>query len=224
MAGTSLHTWMAEMLDTGSAPGTVRTGQLAAWLIATGQLPTDPFPGIKGPAQRHPVVMPLSDDELRALIATCATPTHRPHEPLHHRRDEAIIRLMMETGIRAGELITLRTEDLDLPAGRITIRFGTGGRRDCALRHRARNAAAGDQPALTLPPSACRHRVSHRSQRPTPRRAKRTRASALVRGRTHRTGCWAEPYRGRAAGMSPRSGSYACLARRRTAERDTGSW
>jgi integrase len=133
MSRTSLHTWMAELLDTGSAPGTVRTRQLAvrrfaAWLIATGQLPGDPFVGIKGPAQRYPVVTPLSDDELRALIATCTSPTHRKGEPLHHRRDEAIIRLMMETGIRAGELISLETADVDLPAGRITIRHGKGGR------------------------------------------------------------------------------------------------
>jgi site-specific recombinase XerD len=133
MARTSLHTWMAQMLDSGAAAGTVRTRQLAvkrfsAWLIATGQLPTDPFVGIKGPAQRYPVVTPLTDDELRALIATCTTPTHRPGEPLHHRRDEAIIRLMMETGIRAGELIALSTDDLDLAAGRITIRCGKGGR------------------------------------------------------------------------------------------------
>ncbi|HWI42213.1 MAG TPA: tyrosine-type recombinase/integrase [Nocardioides sp.] len=133
MARTSLHTWMAQMLDSGAAPGTVRTRQLAvkrfsAWLIATEQLPTDPFLGIKGPAQRYPVVTPLSEDELRALIATCTTPTYRPGEPLHHRRDEAIIRLMLETGIRAGELIALHTDDLDLAAGRITIRFGKGGR------------------------------------------------------------------------------------------------
>ena len=50
----------------------------------------------------------------------------RPDEPLHHRRDEAIIRLMVETGIRAGELIALRTDDLDLSAGRITIHVGKG--------------------------------------------------------------------------------------------------
>jgi integrase len=133
MARTSLHSWMAQLLDTGAAPGTVRTRQLAvkrftAWLIATEQLPGDPFAGIKGPAQRYPVITPLSDDQLRALIATCTTPTHRRDEPLHHRRDEAIIRLMFETGIRAGEPIALRIDDLDLVAGRITIRFGKGGR------------------------------------------------------------------------------------------------
>jgi integrase len=131
---TSLQTWMAHLLDTGSAPGTVRTRhlavrRLAAWLIATGGLPADPFLGIKGPVQRQAVLTPLSADELRALIETCTRPTRRIDEPFHHRRDEAIIRLMMETGIRAGELIALRTDDLDPPDGRITVRCAKGGRR-----------------------------------------------------------------------------------------------
>lgn len=67
-------------------------------------------------------------DSSRALIGTCTHPTFRVDEPFHHRRDEAIIRLMTETGIRAGELVALSTDDLDLPAGRITVRFGKGGR------------------------------------------------------------------------------------------------
>jgi integrase len=130
---TSLQTWMAHLLDTGSAPGTVRTRhlavrRLAAWLIATSRLPANPFLGVKGPVQRQAMVTPLSDNELRALIGTCTIPTFRTDEPFHHRRDEAIIRLMMETGIRAGELIALRTDDLDLTRGTITVRFGKGGR------------------------------------------------------------------------------------------------
>jgi hypothetical protein len=44
--------------------------RLAARLIATGRLLADPFLGIKWPVQRQPVVMPLSDDKLRALITT----------------------------------------------------------------------------------------------------------------------------------------------------------
>jgi integrase len=113
--------------------GTVQTRhlavrRLAAWLIATSKLPGDPFVGVKGPVQRQAVVTPLSDEELRALIETCTNPTFRTDEPFHHRRDEAILRLMMETGIRAGELIALRTDDLDLTAGRIIVRFGKGGR------------------------------------------------------------------------------------------------
>ena len=129
----SLLTWMAHLLDAGAAPGTVRSRQLAvkrfaAWLLATGQLAADPFAGIKGPPQRHALVTPLREDELRALIRTCTHPTFRVDEPFHHVRDEAVIRLMMETGIRAGELIGLDVDDLDLRAGRILVRFGKGGR------------------------------------------------------------------------------------------------
>jgi site-specific recombinase XerC len=70
---------MAHLLDTGSAPGTVRIRHMAvrrfaAWLIATSRLRADPFVGVKGPVHRQAVVMPLSDDELRALIGTCTNP------------------------------------------------------------------------------------------------------------------------------------------------------
>jgi site-specific recombinase XerD len=130
---TTMTTWMSEMLDAGAAPGSARIRQLGvrrfvAWLIGTGQVPLDPFAGVKGPKQTQKLVTPLSDDDLRALIATCVTPTHRASEPLHHRRDEAIIRLMFETGIRIGETIALQVDDLDLAVGRVTIRRGKGGR------------------------------------------------------------------------------------------------
>lgn len=74
-----------------------------AWLIAVGSLRAYQFLGIKEPKQHHPLVIPLIDEELRALLATCTAPTHRPDEPLHHRRDESIIRLMFETCILSGE-------------------------------------------------------------------------------------------------------------------------
>lgn len=132
MLRTSLQTWMAHLLETGSAPGTVlarkqSVKRFADWLLATGQVPGHPFLGVKGPAQRRYIVLPLSDDELRALIATCTHPVHRPDEKLHHRRDEALIRLMLETGIRAGEVVALLLADLDLDIHRITVRRGKGG-------------------------------------------------------------------------------------------------
>jgi site-specific recombinase XerD len=128
----SMTTWMREMLAAGAAPGSARIRRLGvrrfvAWLIATGHVPVDPFAGIKGPKQTQKLVTPLTDDQLRALIATCATPTHRPDEPLHHRRDEAIIRLMFETGVRIGETIALQVDDVALDARRVTIRRGKGG-------------------------------------------------------------------------------------------------
>lgn len=133
LARTTMTTWMSDMLQGGAAPGSARIRQLGvrrfvAWLIATGHVPVDPFAGIKGPKQTQKLVTPLTDDQLRALIATCTTPAHRVDEPLHHRRDEAIIRLMFETGIRIGETIALQVDDVDLKAGRVSVRRGNGGR------------------------------------------------------------------------------------------------
>lgn len=129
----TMTAWMSGQLDAGAAPGSARIRQLGvrrfvAWLIATGHVPIDPFAGVKGPKQTQKLVTPLTDDDLRVLIATCTVPTHRADEPLHHRRDEAIIRLMFETGIRIGETIALQVDDIDLDAGRVTIRRGKGSR------------------------------------------------------------------------------------------------
>lgn len=119
MSRAALNQWIADMLDVGAAPGTARIRQLAvrrfaAWLTAGGELQDDPFLGIKAPRVEPPLVEPLTHDELRALIKTCAVPDTPPdtatptESTLHHRRDEAIIRLMFETAIRSGEVVDLQ--------------------------------------------------------------------------------------------------------------------
>ena len=165
MNRTSLNRFVAGLLDAGRAAGTARVRQLAvrrftAWLIVEGRLPADPFWGMTAPKVDQPVVDPLTDDELRALIDACTAPhSTGPHEPLHHRRDEAIVRLMLETGIRVGEVVALETRDLDLVNGLVNVRRGKGGtgrvvpigpaviealRRYLALRDRHRLAHASD--------------------------------------------------------------------------------
>lgn len=139
MNRTSLNHFVAGMLDAGPAAGTARVRQLAvrrftAWLIVEGHLTADPFWGVKAPKVDQPVVESLTDDELRALIKACAalggidgTTFTAPGERLHHRRDEAIVRLMFETGIRTGEVVALEIGDLDLVNGLVHVRRGKGG-------------------------------------------------------------------------------------------------
>jgi integrase len=125
MSRAALNSWIAGLLDAGAAPGTARIRQLAvrrfaSWLTAGGEITTDPFPGVKAPRVVPALVEPLTDDELRALISTCAVPEALPDgkraagDVLHHRRDEAIIRLMVETAIRSGEVVDLQLDDVDL--------------------------------------------------------------------------------------------------------------
>ncbi len=97
---------------------------------AGGELATHPFPGMNAPHVEPPLVEPLTDAELRALIATCMVSDEpgAADEILHHRRDEAIIRLMFETAIRSGEVVNLQLDDVDVIARLITIRSGKCGR------------------------------------------------------------------------------------------------
>jgi site-specific recombinase XerD len=134
MTRSSLNLFTAGLLDGGAAASTARSRQLgvrrfAAWLTEEGEIPADPFLGIKSPKLDEKVIEPLSDDQLRALLKACVPPKGaEPREAMRHRRDEAMVRLMLETGMRAGEVVALQHDDLDLTAGLVTVRRGKGGK------------------------------------------------------------------------------------------------
>lgn len=124
------------LIDGGNSAATARSRQLGlrrfvSWLADEGEIPADPLLGIKPPKLDKQVIEPLSDDELKALIKTCqvsAGDRGTPGVVFRHRRDEAIIRLMMETGARAGEVVAITLDDLNLKDGLVTIRRGKGGK------------------------------------------------------------------------------------------------
>ena len=130
----SLRAWVTALLDGGNAPATARSRQLAvrrftAWLAEEGEIPADPFVGVKAPKLDAHVVEPLTDDELRRLLKACTPPKGAtPAEALRYRRDEAMLRLMLETGARAGEVVAIGRADVDLAAGTAIIRRGKGGK------------------------------------------------------------------------------------------------
>ena len=134
MTKPALNLWVAELLEAGAAASTARARQLAvrrfsAWLAEEGEIPVEPFLGIEAPKLDERVVEPLTDDELRALLKACQPPKKsEPKEAMRHRRDEALVRVMFETGTRAGEAVALQLEDVDLMAGSITVRRGKGGK------------------------------------------------------------------------------------------------
>jgi site-specific recombinase XerD len=119
--------WIASLLDDGAEASTARSRQLAvrrfsAWLAAEGEIERDELATLQPPKLDSKAIHPLTDDELRALIAACKGPT------LRDKRDEAIVRLMIETGARAGEVLALTVADVDLAAGVAVIRRGKGGK------------------------------------------------------------------------------------------------
>lgn len=123
----SVTGFVGDLLEHGAQPATARVRQLAvrrfsAWLVEEGETTTDPLLGIKAPKLDTKVVEPLTDDQLKALLKACAGPEMRD------RRDEAILRLMLESGIRAGEVVALGVADVDLMAGTAVVRRGKGGK------------------------------------------------------------------------------------------------
>jgi integrase len=96
--------------------------RFTAWLVDEGELDTDPLLGMKQPKLDRKVVEALTDDELTRMIKACNG------KNLKDRRDEAIVRLMAETGLRAGEVIGLQTTDVDLQRGLVTVTRGKGGK------------------------------------------------------------------------------------------------
>ena len=119
--------FVTDLLDQGAEPATARSRQLAlrrfsAWLLDEGEAARDELLGTRPPKLDEKVVDPLTDSELKGLIAACSGPA------LMDRRDEAIVRLMLETGIRAGEVVGLTVADIDLGCGSAVVRRGKGGK------------------------------------------------------------------------------------------------
>ena len=96
--------------------------RFSAWLAEEGEIEDDPLLGLKAPKLDAKVTDSLTDDELRRLIKACGGKEFRD------RRDDAIVRLMAETGMRAGELLGLSVADVDLVRGMATVRRGKGGK------------------------------------------------------------------------------------------------
>jgi site-specific recombinase XerD len=122
-----VQAFLAGLLDDGQEGNTAKSRDLAlkryaAWLVAEGELDTNPLLGLKPPKADHKVVQALNDDELKRIIKACNG------KSLQDRRDEAIVRLMLETGLRASEVLALRVSDVNLQEGLATVHRGGKGR------------------------------------------------------------------------------------------------
>lgn len=124
----TVSAFTVNLLDNGAEPATARTRQqslrrFSNWLADEGEIEADELLTLKPPRLDTKVVEPLTDAELTELIKAC-----RVGKSLRDRRDEAIVRLMLETGARAGEVAAMTTADIDLSRGMAIIRRGKGGR------------------------------------------------------------------------------------------------
>jgi integrase/recombinase XerD len=80
-------------------------------------------------------VEPFTRQEVERLLHACKhsrlakTKGRQPFKMLRptHRRDTAILLLLLDTGLRASELCALRVRDIDMATGEIKVRHGRDG-------------------------------------------------------------------------------------------------
>ena len=125
-----------------------------AFLVEEGEVRTSPMDRVPAPSQKRALVSVIDIDDLRRLVATCTTDT------FEDRRDLAILRLLIDTGMRIGELAAMTVHELELERARITV-VGTGGTRQLLLEpktvgalrrylHARRGHRAAGRPELWL--------------------------------------------------------------------------
>lgn len=95
--------------------------QLFKWLRADEEIDVDPFDRMKPPAVPEQPVPVITDEHLKALLDVCKG------NSFANRRDTAILRTLIDCGVRIGELIGLRVEDVDLDQG-VFLVVGKGRR------------------------------------------------------------------------------------------------
>jgi integrase len=78
------------------------------WALAGGELEASPMAGMRPPQIPEIPVPVLTEDQLRRLLKAC------DGRDFAARRDSAIIRLLIDTGLRRGECAGILLDDLDL--------------------------------------------------------------------------------------------------------------
>jgi site-specific recombinase XerD len=119
--------FVASLFDAGQSANTARSRHAAlkrfsAWCAAENEIGVDALAGMVLPQADVKVTDPLTEAELRDLVKACQG------SGFADRRDEAMVRLMAETGLRASECAGLKLADVDVYRGVATVVRGKGGR------------------------------------------------------------------------------------------------
>jgi site-specific recombinase XerD len=152
--------WLQSLRTRGLTDGTILTRwrglrRFTNWLLSEQIIHADPLAGIRVDAPEAPSVPILTDEELSALLAACSGRTFTD------LRDTAFLRLLIDCGVRVGEMCGIDLKHLNLDEGCVQVTgkgsrvrmayFGnkTGVALDRYLRARRGHRHAAD-PALLL--------------------------------------------------------------------------
>jgi site-specific recombinase XerD len=117
--------WFAAQRQGGLKPATIRSRWIAlrnlyGWLHDEEEIDSNPMARVKVEKANPEPVRVLTDEEQMALLRACEG------KGFLERRDLAIIRLLMATGLRLSECANLRIADLDLHNRTVFVEHGKG--------------------------------------------------------------------------------------------------
>lgn len=116
----AIREWLAQLSEI-QEPGTVKTRyrglfRFCAWLVDEDELDSNPMATLSPPSLTMKPVPVVGDAELAALLKACAG------KEFNDRRDEAMIRLLLDCGLRVSELCGLRIDQVDLDNSMAMVR------------------------------------------------------------------------------------------------------
>lgn len=117
----SAERWMIHMLHVEARKKNTICSRLvglrsfSAWLLSEGETPVDICFYVKQPKLDQTVVNDVGDDDLKKVLKMCKGIRFIDY------RDEAAIRVFVETGMRAAELLALTVDDVDMARGLIKV-------------------------------------------------------------------------------------------------------
>ncbi len=123
--------YLSSLRARGNKPSTVQTRYKGlrvffGWLVAEEVIDRNPLDNVKVDQPPEEPVPVLTEDELRRLLAAC------DGKSFDERRDTAMVRLFVDTGMRRQELVNLRLDDIDVFDTQTALVVGKGSRpRSC---------------------------------------------------------------------------------------------
>lgn len=92
--------------------------RFSRWLVSEGELDKAPTEGVDVPQRTDKPVRIITDEEWRRLMKACSRPRGRAgkfdQDIFDGRRDEVILRLLLDCGFRVSELTGITLDDVDL--------------------------------------------------------------------------------------------------------------
>jgi site-specific recombinase XerD len=131
--------FLGDVLERGEATTAraylVALKSFSRWAFEEEEIPANECAGISPPKLSEKVLPPFSEDELKALLKAC------DGKRFLDRRDEALMRFLLDTGARADEAVHLTVGELNIGKGEAKL-HGKGDRE--------RMVAFGDRTARSL--------------------------------------------------------------------------